>query len=82
MCVETAFPAASTHAVSVVTERKEQLTCSGVPVFMKMLSLVGVSYARVRGQPLSGWASLGCVAVAAWSTVHRKVLKPLADTCL
>lgn len=46
---------------------------------MKMLSLVGMSYAGIRGQPFSGWASLGCVAVAVWSTVHRRVLKPLAD---
>lgn len=48
-------------------------------MFLKMLNLVGMSYAGIRGQPFSGWASLGCVAVAAWSTVHRRVLKPLTD---
>jgi hypothetical protein len=88
MSVGTAFPAMSPFAVCVVTERKEQLACSGVPVLMKILGLVGVSYAgrrvlcwpgrRVSCQDKGSASPLGCLAMAAWSTVHRRVLKPLA----
>lgn len=63
-CVGTAFPITSPQVVSDITKRKEPLACSGVPVFMKMLSLVGVSYAGIRGQPFSGRASLG------WQWLH------------
>lgn len=90
MSVGTAFSATLPHAVAVITERKEQLACSGVPVLMKILGLVGVSYAgrrvlcwpgrRVLCRNQGSAAPLGCVAVAAWSTVHIRVLKPLAGS--
>lgn len=77
---ETAFPTPSPHAVSVITKR-EQVACSGVPVFLKMLNLVGMSYAGIRGQPFSGWASLGCVAVEQCTQKGSEVFDRLLGGC-